>query len=154
MKKNNKNNNYLILLLLVILIIIIISFFILKRRNYESFANNSIGLAFETGVSGISSTGTITFKKPFSSIPIVFTQMNASPTTSEYIFSVNIFNVTNTEFSYSKNQAYNAVSTISDESSSSFLKKSTESFISNNMTFSVPKISESKVETFNWIAIA
>ena len=80
--------------------------------------------------------------------------MNSSSSTSTYLFSVNIFNVTNNGFDYAKNQVYNATSTINEEAITTFPpKKEIESFTSNTISFSVPKIGQSYTETFNWIAI-
>ena len=134
MKKNN-NYNIAIIIIIIFIVIIILSFIYLRSNKIESFSNSVFGITFESGVSGISSTGTITFKTPFTNIPMIFTQINSSAETSKYVYSVNIFNISTTSFNYAKNKAYNATG-VTDEHS-----------------FSVPKISESSVESFNWIAI-
>jgi hypothetical protein len=144
MKIREKNNNFYIFLFLIsiLLIILIVSFLYIsnlknkinKYLNFENF-NNNIGLIFESGTSGISQTGTINFKNPFVNIPLVFTQINGTTNSSSNLFSVNIFNITNNSFSYAKNQAYN-LNGVTEEAS-----------------YSIPKIAPSTVETFNWIAI-
>jgi len=133
--KKHYNYNIAIVITLIIIVIIIISFIYIKSNKIENFSNSPFGITFESGVSGISSTGTITFKTPFTNIPMIFTQINSSAETSKYVYSVNIFSISTTGFNYAKNKAYNATG-VTDEHS-----------------FTVPKISESAVESFNWFAI-
>jgi hypothetical protein len=131
MKKDNK---YIIIGIIIIIFIILLWLYY-KIRKEEHFSNNPTEFIYETGVSDISATGSVKFKTSFKNIPMVFTQINGTNETSSYLFSINVFNITTTGFNYTKNQGYNQTG-------------STE-----EISFSIPKISPSTLETFNWMAV-
>jgi hypothetical protein len=147
MTKNNSNesNTFLITILTIIAILLFINIFLYVKKNiYESYdnpqntySNINLGINFQSGISSINATDTITFSKPFTNPPMIFTQIIGSTSTSEYVYSVQIFNVTNTGFNYSKNKAYKSV-----ESSQN----------STNTAYIIPKIDQSTLEPFIWIA--
>lgn len=99
-------------------------------KNIESFSNINVGINFQTGTSGISATGTITFTTPFVNSPSIFTQIIGSTTSASNVYSVQILNVTNTGFDYVKNMVYNDTST----------------------NYNITKVANSTLESFNWIA--
>jgi predicted permease len=98
MKKDNKY----IIIGIIIIIFIILFWLYFRIREEEHFSNNSIGFIFETGVSNISSTGSVKFNTPFKNIPMVFTQINGTSGTSTYLFSINVFDITTSGFNYAK----------------------------------------------------
>lgn len=152
-----KMNNLLktIFLIFVITTIIFIIFFYSKKDYNEHFDSEEIPISgkisfqeipssinqnitkttYQTGVSDKSSSGTILFTKPFSSIPFVFTQINGNQSNDEIAYSISIYNITNSSFDYYKNKVINL--TINDEN------------ITDNVVVNLEK---SKEETFNWIA--
>jgi hypothetical protein len=119
-----------IIILIILILIIIYVYLSLIKKNIESFDNFSIN--FQTGISEISQTGTITFSKPFANPPNIFTQIIGTSSSTSNIYSVQILNIKNTSFDYVKNMVYNDTS--------------------NN--YNITKIGDSKLESFNWIAIS
>jgi hypothetical protein len=109
MNKNKRYSIFSIENILIILLIIIILFIIYKQiysKYLESF-DNVLSMSYQSGKSGITQTGTIKFDKPFSSVPMIFTQIiGGSGEMAEYLFNVQIFNITTTQFDYSKNKLY------------------------------------------------
>jgi O-antigen/teichoic acid export membrane protein len=114
MKKDQLIN--ILTILSILLFIIILSCLLYsyqgKNRNVEYFdsknvSQQNLALHFENGTSGIGPTGTITFNKPFLNPPLVFTQVIGNSNSATNIFSVQVFNVTNTSFDYSVNQISN-----------------------------------------------
>jgi len=130
-----KIDNKYIIIGIIIIIFIILFWLYFKIREEEHFNNNSIGFTFETGISDISETGTVKFNTPFKNTPMVFTQINGTSETSTYLFSINVFNITTSGFNYAKNKGYN------------------QNGVEEEFSFSIPKISPSNVETFNWMAV-
>jgi hypothetical protein len=134
--KNNKifYFNYL----LIIIIIILLSILIFTKTKRESFENTGMSIfpTFDMGESGKATTGKINFKKSFSKIPTVFTQIISKQNNNNLnVYSVQIYNINNNGFEYSKNKAYN--NTINTDNI-------------KNMKF--VKIDPSTEETFLWIA--
>jgi hypothetical protein len=129
-KKNRKNYAIIIILIIIIIITLILYY---KNKNFkknilfESYNNQNSN--YESGISSKDSYGSITFKKPFSNIPIVFTQIigNGNPDTS---YSIQIFNISKIGFQYIKNSLLN----------------------STNDQFTILKMQPSNNELFNWIA--
>lgn len=139
---NNKNKNYFLIIIIVIIIILLFCYFIAKYYRYnEKFDNQSSvsfpRLEFQSGTSGISTTGTITFTNPFSKPPLIFTQVMPSMEGASNVYSVQLFNVTNKGFDYSKNKVTNIL--VNNENV-------------NNMT--AIKLNKAEIEPFNWIAFA
>jgi hypothetical protein len=137
MNKNNYYNLFLLIILAFLIIFFLLSFIYKFEKKRELFDNsNSFGLYIETGTSNIEETGTIKFKKTFDKIPMIFTQINSNSNTSNYLFSINIFNITESGFNYSKNKAYN------------------NNIITDEHSYFIPKIESSNLESFNWLAIS
>jgi hypothetical protein len=128
-------NNYVILILIVIILILllVILFLIFNKTIYkESFANPSnISLNIQNGYGPITPTGSITFPNPFTTAPLILTQIVGSSSSANNAYSIQVFNVTNTGFDYSKNRIENAQSG----------------------QFTVTKLGTSTVEPFYWIAM-
>jgi hypothetical protein len=153
MNKNNtfKNNTFLIVILVIIAILLFINIFLyFFKINYESFDNDisksnqtntsnniNLGINFQTGISNIDPIGSIIFETPFTKPPVVFTQIVGNTGSVSNIYSVQIFDVTNTGFNYSKNKVYNNVQTLPESSDEAYI---------------VPKIDKSLTETFLWMA--
>lgn len=121
-----------------------ISIFIYINKKIENFTtdespnqNINVGINFQSGISGISQTGTINFKTPFSEPPIVFAQILGSSSNAQNVYSVQIFNITDISFDYSKTKAYNSTQTSSH---------------SSNTEYNIPKIDASTTEHFMWFA--
>lgn len=158
MNKNNsfRSNTFLIVILIIIAILLFINIFLYAKKNiYESFTNSeseelnytsnlsnnisniNLGINFQSGISGINSTGTINFEKPFLKTPVIFTQIIGTESTTLNVYSVQIFGVTTTGFNYSKNKAYNNIEQKSEYS---------------DVAYFVPKIEPSTTESFIWFA--
>ena len=129
MKYNYMNS---ILIIVILILLIIIFFFILNRRNsYEKFTNSpNISLNIQNGYGPITPTGSITFPNSFTTPPLILTQVIGSTSSANNAYSIQVFNVTNTGFDYSKNLITNAVSG----------------------QFTVTKLGNSTLEPFYWIA--
>lgn len=131
----NKNNtipfNYMLIVIIIILIVFIL-FVVVKKNTYESFEEslNTVGMNFQMGVSQVTATGTINFITPFKKPPMIFTQIKSSPDSAENAYSVQIFNVKNTSFDYSKNKVINM----------------------KNGEYDITQLKKSDVESFSWIA--
>ena len=139
---NNKDKNYFLIIIIIIIIILLFCYLITKYYHYnEKFENPSSvsfpRIEFQSGTSGISTTGTITFTNPFSKPPLIFTQVMPSMDGALNVYSVQIFNVTNKSFDYSKNKVTNIL--VNNENV-------------NNMT--AIKLNKAEIERFNWIAFA
>ena len=119
---------YIFLIILLIIIFLLINIFLhnFHKNDNEHFT----GIAFQSGISGIQQTGTITFTTPFTKTPSIFTQIIGTADTSSNIYSVQIFNITDTSFNYSKNK------------------------VGSNPTseYDITHVSPSMLEPFNWIA--
>jgi len=132
-----KPNILTIILILMIIILLYIYYYIYYNKyNIESFDNAINGVSFQTGTSNITPTGTITFKTPFVKPPIIFTQIIGTSSTSTNAYSVQIFDVTATNFNYSKNKLYNDIIKSEDMQDANMLTLGT-----------------SALEPFTWIAI-
>ena len=107
--KNNKMLyfNYL----LIIIIIILLSILIFTKNRYDSFENKEMNMfpICDMGESGKATTGKINFKKPFFKKPNIFTQIISNKTSDLIIYSIQIYNITNNSFEYSKKKAYNNI---------------------------------------------
>ena len=132
MNKLGSGSNFLIITLTIIAILLIIYIFLyMKKYKTEHFDNKSLlEMSLQTGMSGITSTGTIIFTTPFLKPPMIFTQIIGNTNTALNMYSVQIFNVTNTGFNYSKNEI--AVDLTSE--------------------YDVVHVSKSSLESFNWVA--
>ena len=135
--KNYKNDyinifvTSICIIILIILILLIVNKYLTSfPKNIENFSNINVGINFQTGTSGISPTGTITFTTPFINPPSIFTQIIGSSTSASNAYSIQILNVKNTGFDYVKNMVYNDTS--------------------NN--YNITKVGNSTLESFNWIA--
>jgi len=149
MNNTIKNNRFLIIILIIIAILLFIYVYLyIRKKFYESFINSedessnminniNLGINFQSGISTINPTGTIFFSKPYVKPPLVFTQIIGNTSTTNNIYSIQIFDVTNTSFNYSKNKAY-----ISVQSSNN----------STNTAYLIPKIEQSNIEQFIWFA--
>jgi hypothetical protein len=158
MNKNNyfRSYTFLVLILIIITILLFINIFRYVNKNIpESFANSeneeddnlnnlsnnisniNLGINFQSGISSINSKGTINFQNPFLKIPVVFTQIIGSSSTLLNVYSIQIFNITNNGFDYSKNKVYNNIQTKPDSSDSAYI---------------IPKVEESTIEPFIWFA--
>jgi hypothetical protein len=162
MNKIKLSNQTIIIIFFIIIVIIIILYNITKKYNLESFINSEsemeennviinpsfdndfnpptnissvFGMNFQIGKSGISSTGTIYFKTPFSRPPMILTQMIGDTSTINNIYSIQVFGITNTSFNYSKNKLYNYQ--VSDE---------------NLQNATLMSLEPSTAESFMWIA--
>lgn len=93
-------------------------------------SSNNINNNIQKGISGISQSGHIQFQNPFKNVPYVFTQMIGNNKEQNNLNNVNVYNITQNGFDYSKN-------------------KLVEEKI-NDMTISVLNPSESDV--FQWVA--
>lgn len=141
---NKKNNNTYILLFIIIILLLVIIYFLTKRNNKEYFdssSSNAISLNFQSGTSGINPTGTITFPTPFLNPPLVFTQIISSSSNSTNSYSIQVLNITNNSFDYSKNKIYNSQTNTQTSSTNS------------SSTYSVTLMVPSTTESFIWLAI-
>jgi regulatory protein YycI of two-component signal transduction system YycFG len=151
MKTNHKDYffNTMCIIIIILFIINIFLFYVYTKKTLsisENFSDNTIneetidvGMQFQTGIGSTNSSGTITFNKPFTKNPIVLTQIIGSSSTLNNVYSIQIFNITNTSFNYSKNKVFNNVTTNQSSSSS-------------NSAFIVPTINPSDTENFVWFA--
>jgi len=132
MNKNNSIPFSYMLIVIIIILIVFILFLVIKKNTYESFDGslNIIGMNIQMGVSGITPTGTINFTSPFKKPPMIFTQIISSPSAIENGYSVQIFNVKNTGFDYSKNTIVN-------------MKQG---------EYDITQLKKSDVESFSWVA--
>ena len=112
------------MLVLIIAVLLFINIFLyFFNKNYESFDNDlsknnniNLGINFQTGISNINPIGSIKFETPFSKPPVVFTQIVGNTSSVSNIYSVQIFDVTNIGFNYSKNKVYNNVQILPESS--------------------------------------
>ena len=127
-------NNYVILILLIIILIllVVILFLIFNKTSYkENFVNPpNISLNIQNGYGPTTQTDKITFPTPFTTPPLILTQIIGSSSSVNNAYSIQVYNVTNTGFDYSKNLITNAVSG----------------------QFTVTKLGNSTLEPFYWIA--
>ena len=105
------------------------------KENFDNTQNFNSTI-FQSGVSGVSPSGTITFNTPYKNTPQVFTQIIGNQNISSNVYSVIVFNVSNTGFSYIKNVSLN------------------QSGQSNNgNSYNVTRLQNDAFLTFNWISI-
>ena len=162
MKNIKLSTQTIIIIFFIIIIVIIILYTITKKYNLESFINSEsemeesntrsisnnnnnfnpptnissvFGMNFQIGKSGISPTGTIYFKTPFSRPPLILTQMIGDISTAQNIYSIQVFDITTTSFNYSKNKLYNYQ--VSDE---------------NLQNANLLSLEPSTLESFVWVA--
>ena len=119
---------------IILIIIALFTIFYLSFNSMKSVKESFIGfdINFQSGISPITPTGTIKFEKPFIQTPSIFTQIIGDSSISEIAYSIQIFNITNTSFDYSKKKIYNE-------------KKD---------NFEAVRFENSILEKFNWIAIS
>lgn len=130
------NTNTLTIILVIMIILLLYIYY--SKHYIESFDNqtSTSGIGFQMGTSDITPTGTITFKTPFNTAPAIFTQIVGSSGTSTNAYSIQIFDVTTTNFNYSKNKLSNDIVTNENVQNANILTLNT-----------------STVEPFTWIAI-
>jgi ABC-type maltose transport system permease subunit len=144
MKRFSKINIIYGICIIAVIVIILILFFTVNKSNknntIESFISESqnnvdmtnlSNLNIAYGVSGISDVGSIKFTKPFKNPPRIFTQIINNNPISNAVYGVNVFNLTNDGFEYSK---YKVNSTTNEDITLVGLDRST-------------------LEPFNWLAI-
>lgn len=110
--KYNKNISFygILIIIIILLLIYFIYFYFNKLIKYdiESFTLENMGkINIESGESGPQNTGRIIFKKPFMDNPKIFTQMISTNDTLNNVYSIQIYNIKPTGFSYSKNYVSN-----------------------------------------------
>lgn len=132
---NDKCTLSLIIFMLFILITSIILRVYMNKRRYEHFdtipeKENIPNI--QTGLGPITQTGKITFPKPFTKTPSVFTQIIGTNQTINKAYSIQVFNITTTGFEYSKNELEN---------------KPAGEFVALTL-------GPSSTETFTWLAFA
>jgi hypothetical protein len=132
--KNSSNISSIFIIVIVLIFIILLPIILIKSNVFENYDNSNTlqGHITQYGRSGIEPTGTITFQVPFQNTPKIFTQIIGNENTSTNVYSIQVFNVTNKGFNYSKNMINNSTS--------------------GSGQFTMPKLSPSTVEPFDWIA--
>ena len=73
-----------------------------KMKTLNVMNNINLGINIQSGTSTINPTGTIIFSKPYSKPPLVFAQIIGNTSSTNNIYSIQIFDITNTSFNYSK----------------------------------------------------
>jgi hypothetical protein len=134
-----KNKLNYILIVISIILILCILFYLnnQKKENFLSEMQSNLDLSkinnynINIGVSGISEKGTIKFNKRYVNPPQIFTQIISQVSVSDNLYGVNIFNVTNEKFEYSK---YKISSTLIND-------------------INLTKVEPLTEERFNWLAI-
>lgn len=137
-KHNKSSNSIRFTIFIIIILIIFIIFFplILKTVNFEHYDNSNTDNQSKTknpyqyGISETEASGAITFKTPFQTPPLIITQIIGNNNTVDNLYSVQVFNVSNTGFNYTKNMVSN----------------------SKSEQFKVAQLNPSTKEKFNWIA--
>ena len=145
-------NNREQILYTIIIIFIIIIFFYFININIESFDNKTEECQkkakiceldtveenhYQNGTGDAKFNGTINFKTPFLSPPIVLTQIIGDNSTINNTYSIQVYDVTSNGFSYSKNKI--------------------ENYVLNNDNVdnaNIIKMTNSTTELFYWVAIA
>lgn len=145
-------NNREQILYTIIIIFIIIIFFYFINVNIESFDNKTEECQkkakiceldtvqenhYQSGTGDAKFNGTINFKTPFLSTPIVLTQIIGDNSNINNSYSIQVYDVTSNGFSYSKNKIENYL--INNE---------------NVKNANIIKMSNSTTELFYWVAIA
>ena len=127
----------LFLVIIILLFIIIVPTYIMNNTK-EKFDNsqNYNGTIFQSGVGGIAASGNITFNTKYHNTPQVFTQIIGNANVSTNVYSIIVFNVTNSGFSYIKNVS-------SNQSGQS----------NTGDSFNITRLQNDGVLEFNWIAI-
>jgi len=129
----------LFLVIIVLLFIIIIPTYVINntKENFDnSQAQTSFGTIFQSGIGGISPSGNITFNTPYKNPPQVFTQIIGNQSNLINVYSIIVFNVTNTGFSYIKNMVAYPSGTSTD-----------------GKTYDIAKLQNDNLLQFNWIAM-
>lgn len=105
----NNSLIYIILGIVLCIVFIIITVYLSNAKVIDTFIceESTQESNFQKGLGGTSKTGTITFPKTFNNVPIVFTQVIGNSEEPEVIYNVNIFDITQNGFSYSKNKINN-----------------------------------------------
>ena len=127
----------LFLVIIILLFIIIVPAYIMNNTK-EKFDNsqNYNSTIFQSGVGGIAASGNITFNTQYNNTPQVFTQIIGNANVSTNVYSIIVFNVTNSGFSYIKNVS-------SNQSGQS----------NTGDSFNITRLQNDGVLEFNWIAI-
>lgn len=130
----NNNIIYILLIIVLVIFIIIISIYISKNKVIDNFSNicqeSSEEQSIQKGIGSTTSNGTIVFPKTFHNVPLIFTQVIGNSNEPNIIYNVNIYNITQSGFSYSKNSVS--------------LQKSED--------FTITDMSEDNTSQFQWIA--
>lgn len=146
-------NNTEQILYTIIIIFIIIIFFYFININIEPFDNKKTEMCqkkakiceldtvqenhYQSGTGDAKFNGTINFKTPFSSTPIILTQIIGDKSIINNSYSIQVYDVTSNGFSYSKNKI--------------------ENYLLNNDNVdnaNIIKMSNSTTELFYWVAIS
>jgi len=125
------------LVIIILLFIIIVPTYIMNntKENFDNSQNYNSTI-FQSGVGGIAPSGNITFNTQYHSTPQVFTQIIGNANISINVYSIIVFNVTNTGFSYIKNVSLNQMG---------------ESNTGNS--YNITRLQNDGTLQFNWIAI-
>ena len=123
--------NVLLCIIIILLIIYLILWFRKKNNMYENFENFNL----QSGVSVASSSdeGVVIFKNAFLMMPTVYCQILSSANNKDNAYTVQIYNVTLTQFNYSVSQFENQT-------------------IGNN-GYKSPSLKINNTITFNWLAL-
>jgi hypothetical protein len=114
--KNKKGgfeiDNFMVNIILGIVLFIVFIIMIIYLSNakvIDTFIceESSQEANFQKGMGGTNKTGKIIFPKTFNNVPMVFTQVIGNSSNPEVIYNVNIFDITQSGFSYSKNKINN-----------------------------------------------
>ena len=133
----NKSKYILIGICIILILFIIYSIYNSKKEHFLSEMQNTIDLSkinnynINIGVSGTSEKGTIKFNRRYVNPPQIFTQIISEVSVSDTLYGVNIYNVTNEKFEYSK---YKVNSTLIND-------------------INLTRVDPLTEERFNWLAI-
>lgn len=144
MKYNKEISFHGILIFIIILLIIILLIYFIYlnfskfiKYDIESFTSENMDqINIQSGISKKNHSGRIIFKKPFQDNPKVFTQMISTPDTINNVYSIQIYNIKPTGFSYTKNYVSNL--TLNND---------------NIQDAVAPKLDIDDSSTFTWTAI-
>ncbi len=105
----NNSLIYIILGIVLCVVFIIIMLYLSNAKVIDTFIceESTEETNFQKGMGGTSKTGKIIFPKTFNNVPMVFTQVIGNSNELDVIYNVNIFDITQSGFSYSKNKINN-----------------------------------------------
>lgn len=118
----------IVLTFILIISILTLLIYIFTTGNNENFIceESSSEQVIQKGMGGVAQTGTITFSKVFNNVPLVYTQVIGNSIEPNIIYGVNIYNITQSGFSYSKNKL--VTETSEDLSMTNVMPSTTEQF--------------------------